>query len=36
METDKTHSLDFTVGGFMVVPEMIIGSIGLVGAALGS
>jgi hypothetical protein len=30
------HSLDFTVGGFMVVPEMIIGSIGLVGAALGS
>jgi hypothetical protein len=29
-------SLDFTVGGFMVVPEMIIGSIGLVGAALGS
>jgi hypothetical protein len=30
------HSFDFTVGGFMVVPEMIIGSIGLVGAALGS
>ncbi|MEM2048150.1 MAG: hypothetical protein QW181_00695 [Candidatus Nitrosocaldus sp.] len=30
------HSLDFTVLGFMVVPEVFIGSIGLIGAALGS
>lgn len=30
------HSLDFEVLGFMVVPEVLIGSIGLIGAALGS
>ncbi len=34
--TNGYHSLDFKVLGFMVVPEMIIGSIGLIGAALGS
>ncbi|MEM4339419.1 MAG: hypothetical protein QXE03_04300 [Candidatus Nitrosocaldus sp.] len=34
--TNGYHSLDFTVLGFMVVPEVVIGSIGLIGAALGS
>ncbi len=34
--TNGYHSFDFEVLGFMVVPEMIIGSIGLIGAALGS
>lgn len=34
--TNGYHSLDFEVLGFMVVPEVFIGSIGLIGAALGS
>ncbi|MCS6767141.1 MAG: hypothetical protein NZ517_00150 [Candidatus Nitrosocaldus sp.] len=34
--TKGYHSLDFEVTGFAVVPEVLIGSIGLVGAALGS
>lgn len=34
--TNGYHSLDFKVLGFMVVPEVLIGSIGLIGAALGS
>ncbi len=34
--TNGYHSLDFEIMSFNVVPEVLIGSIGLIGAALGS